>query len=257
MNPWHNARLLNRLATWLMIAMLLSSVTAICLWVMQRSMFSIAVVEVVSIDGTSLRQFDDALLKTIQLPRLSGGFFRIKLDQVKKPFESAPWVRNVQVRRVWPNRLLVEIEEHQALAHWDDGRLVNTFGEVFTANAAALDNEATLPMFDGPQGSEQEVTRRYQDLVKWLAPLNIVPTEIELSDRHAWKVVLSSGMTLLMGRDSNQQASLRVQRMVQALPEAISKLGYTPQQIDLRHPNGFAIKTTPLQAETAAIPKNG
>ena len=257
MNPWHNARLLNRLSTWLLIAMLLTSSAAICLWVMQRSVFSIAVVEVVSHDGTSLKQFDDALLKTIQLPSLRGGFFRIKLDQVKKPFENAPWVRNVQVRRVWPNRLLVEIEEHQALAHWDDGRLVNTFGELFAANAAALDNDASLPFFDGPEGSEQEVTRRYQDLVKWLAPLNVLPTEVELSDRRAWKVVLNSSMTLLMGRDSNLQAGERVQRMVQALPEAISKLGYTPQLIDLRHPNGFAIKTTPLQAQTAVIPKNG
>ena len=259
MNPWHNARLLNAIASWLMLLALFVCVAATCLWVTQRSMFAITVVEVSSTDGSRTQQFDTALLKTIRLPRLEGGFFRIKLDQVKKPFEAAPWVRNVQVRRVWPNRLQVEIEEHQALAQWDDGRMVNTFGEVFAANSAALDNEKSLPLFEGPEGSEQEITRRYRDLLKWLAPLKMKPTEIELSDRHAWKVLLSNGMVLLMGRDSNQQAAERVQRMVQALPEAVTKLGFTPQQIDLRHPNGFAIKATPLQAEATAtaIPKNG
>ena len=257
LNPWHNARLLNALASWLMLGALFICVAAACLWVTQRSMFAITVVEVTGTEGIGPQQFDAALLKTIRLPRLNGGFFRIKLDQIKRPFEAAPWVRNVQVRRVWPNRLQVEIEEHQALAQWDDSRMVNSFGEVFTANSAALDNEKQLPLFEGPEGSEQEITRRYLDLVKWLAPLKTTPTDIELSDRHAWKVVLNNGMVLLMGRDSNQQAEQRVQRMVQALPEAVAKLGFTPQQIDLRHPNGFAIKATPLQAPTTAVPNNG
>jgi len=48
------------------------------------------------------------------------------------------------VRRDFPNRLRVELEEHQAVAYWGaegDSRLLNSFGEVFDANVVEVEQE--------------------------------------------------------------------------------------------------------------------
>ena len=65
------------------------------------------------------------------LPRISGNFFAADLAEVRAGVERLPWVRHVAVRRVWPGRLEISIEEHVALARWGDDALVNTYGETF------------------------------------------------------------------------------------------------------------------------------
>src|ERR1035437_1220368 len=47
-----------------------------------------------------------------------GTFFGVDLDAVRRTFEALPWVRKVEVRRLWPDRLQVAIEEHLVLARW-------------------------------------------------------------------------------------------------------------------------------------------
>ena len=40
-------------------------------------------------------------------------------------FESVPWVRRAAVRREWPNKLVVVIDEHKPLGTWgEDGKLI-------------------------------------------------------------------------------------------------------------------------------------
>ena len=56
---------------------------------------------------------------------LAGNYFAVQLDQARHAFEALPWVAQVSVRRVWPNRLRVTLTEHRALGQWSDGRLVS------------------------------------------------------------------------------------------------------------------------------------
>ena len=64
-------------------------------------------------------------------------------------------MRNVSLRRQWPRRLEVTVEEHVPLARWNDAALVNTDGEMFVA-----DWNGELPLFAGPEGRAAEVTLR-------------------------------------------------------------------------------------------------
>ncbi len=241
-NPWHNVNLMRIVSSWMALLALLVCVCGFGLWLTQLSYFQIKSIDVTAAPGHSLVQFDRHLLKTLRTQPVIGGLFRANLAKTKQLFQQAPWVRQVNVRRVWPNRLLVEIEEHQAVAVWDDGRLVNNFGELFVANAAALDNEDQLPQLEGPDGSHAEVNKRWQEMTRWLAPLGVKPVQVTLSDRYAWKVRLDNGTVIVMGRDLTNQAQVRVENMVQVLPEVVDRLGAMPKQIDLRYPSGFAVK---------------
>src|SRR5262245_3362172 len=87
----------------------------------------------------------DAAVKRAAL----GGFFTVDMRTVRAEFEKVTWVRSAAVRRMWPDRLEVTLEEHVPLARWGAGALVNTYGEIFRADYAG-----ELPRFAGPQGTE-------------------------------------------------------------------------------------------------------
>ena len=173
-----------------------------------------------------------------------GTFLSVDLDAVRRAFESLPWVRKVEVRRLWPDRIEVSIEEHVALARWGADtqarRLVNTYGEVFEGE---LPDAVRLPQFAGPGGSAEEVTRRYAAFRQTLAPLQLEPRQVLLSPRYAWQLRLSNGLTLELGRDQLKEPVLeRLSRFVAFYAQTLGGLKRRLDYVDLRYPNGFALR---------------
>ncbi len=173
-----------------------------------------------------------------------GTFFSVDLDAVRRAFEVLPWVRRVEVRRRWPDRIEVAIEEHTALAQWGSDtqakRLVNTYGEVFEGRVA---DAARLPQFAGPAGSAAQVTRRYGAFRQALAPLDLEPRRVLLSPRYAWQIRLSNGLTLELGRDQLKEPVLeRLSRFVAYYAQTLGGLNRRFDCVDLRYPNGFALR---------------
>jgi cell division protein FtsQ len=253
MNPWHAPRFLNRVADTLFALSVLALVAAAAHWFAHRSWFALRAVAVEAAPGHRLRHSSESTIRTLGVQPLSGTFFTTDLEAARSRFESIPWVRHASVRRVWPNRMLVQLEEHRPFATWGDGRLVNTLGELFAANAAEADDEGALPELSGPPGSTAEVIRRWRELTEWLAPLELRPVALVLSPRWAWTVRLSNGTTLLLGRDQGKPIAERVAQMVKVWPQVAQRLGAT-DTIDLRYPNGFALRTTLANTSSKAGP---
>jgi cell division protein FtsQ len=160
-----------------------------------------------------------------------GNFFTVDLNGVRRAFEQLPWVRKVSVRIEFPWKLRVALEEHVALARWNDVELVNTYGEVFAA-----DSTDALPKFSGGPGTAAEVTEMYRAAGAQLAPLGQKVTQISLSPRRAWELRTANGMVLELGREQMQQ---RLARFVAVYPYSLARLGATGY-MDLRYQNGFA-----------------
>jgi cell division protein FtsQ len=174
----------------------------------------------------------------------AGTFFSVDLDALRRAFEALPWVRKVEVRRLWPERVEVAIEEHVALARWGSDtparRLVNTYGEVFEGE---LPDAVRLPQFAGPSGSAAELTRRYAAFRQALAPLGLEPRQVLLSPRYAWQLRLSNGLTLELGRDQlKEPVSERLSRFVAFYARTLGSLERRLDYVDLRYSNGFALR---------------
>ena len=173
---------------------------------------------------------------------VTGNFFTINLDTVRTSFEKLPWVRHAEVRRVWPDGIEVSIEEQVAEARWRqaDGeyRLVNSFGEVFVAAS-----ESDLPVFSGPEGSAPQMLARQKEFTQALTAVGRHPKEMDLSMRQAWQVKLDNGLMLVLGRDeAAHPVSDRLQRFITVYPELEQKVHFRPGMIDMRYPNGFAVR---------------
>ena len=72
-------------------------------------------------------------LRYVAEHELKGSFLTVDITETRAAFEKLPWVRKVSVRRSWPDRLEIDVEEHQAAARWAENGLVNTYGEWFDA----------------------------------------------------------------------------------------------------------------------------
>jgi cell division protein FtsQ len=165
---------------------------------------------------------------------LRGNFFTVDLERARSIFEKLPWVRNVSVRRHFPWQLDIGLEEHTALARWNDTELVNSQGEVFLAKDTQV-----LPDFTGPEDTAPEVTQRYASFGAMLAPLGLEIAQITLSPRHAWQLRLKDGMVLELGRE---QMEARLARFVAAYPQSLAKIPPPVKYVDLRYRNGFAVR---------------
>lgn len=202
-------------------------------WLLMPQHFPLTRVELKGdFNNTSRAQLEKAL------PRVSGNFFAADLAEVRASLERLPWVRHVAVRRMWPSRLEITIEEHVAMARWGDDALVNTYGERFVGKTNLV-----LPTFIGPAGTQAEVARRYARFNAIVAPLDTKIERIALSARHAWQLRLSNGLHLALGRDADLAES-RLRRFVEVYPTVKNNNEY----VDLRYPNGFAVRAPDLKS---------
>lgn len=166
--------------------------------------------------------------------QMRGNFFTLDLVSAEQAFRKLPWVRGVTLRRQWPDRLEVTVEEHQALARWNNRALVNTRGEIFAAASGAA-----LPVFRGADPDARDITIGYAQFSKTLAPLGLKLAEVSLSPRHAWQIALAHGTVIELGRHDVQT---RLQKFVAVYPQTLGRLKFNVEYVDLRYPNGFAVR---------------
>jgi cell division protein FtsQ len=239
-------RLMNVTALVLATFGVVALVAVAILWAAHRPIFA---VRSIKIDG-DMAHNSVLTIRANAAPKLAGNFFTMDLAAGRRAFESVPWVRQAMVRRVWPNRLSVQLEEHRAAALWlpagsgdeNSDKLVNSYGEVFEANVGDVEDEA-LPTLSGPDGSSARMLALYGLLQKEFAPMEARIETLELSGRGSWRVELDTGAEVELGRGSDEEVITRTRRFVGTLPEVRSRYEQHPLlYADLRHNDGYAVR---------------
>lgn len=247
-----DVRLMNITATVLFAACGLLLAAALGWWALRHPVFAIGGI-VVQGDVT---HNSVATLRANVAPRLAGNFFTVDLQQAREAFEAVPWVRQAVVRRQFPNKLRVQLVEHQAEAFWgtdSESRLVNSHGEVFEANAGDVEQDE-VPRLVGPEGTAAQVLAMYRGLQPLLEKLELGIEQVVLTGRGGWTLHLDSGATVELGRGSTEEVLARSRRFAQTLTQVTSKYGRRPEALvtaDLRHADGYALRLRGV-ATTAA-----
>jgi cell division protein FtsQ len=247
MMVWHDTRAMNIIAnaiySLVMFVLLIFGVW----WLSQRPMFTFQEIQVESMSNRTLDYVTTSAVRQSDVFHQKGNFFTLNLDSMRESFETIPWVRRARVRREWPNRLVVALEEYRAYAIWGESKLVNRDGEVFQANLGEAEAEGTLPRLQGPKGTEKQVVELYARLTEKLKSLDLVVDELTLTDRYAWRLTLDSGTEVALGRDTDkQQFAARIDRLVASYPVLLKTYGNL-RTIDLRYATGLAFKADGLK----------
>lgn len=243
-------RLLNVTASLLFVVGALLMGAMLLMWLMRQPVFSIKSVRV---EGEVARN-SVSTIRANALPQLAGNYFTLDLARGKQAFEAVPWVRQAIVRRVWPNRLSVQLEEHRAVAYWStrdgDDQLVNAQGEIFQANLGDVEDEG-MPTLQGPEGSAPEMLAMYHALLPVFEKLDMTLDTLRLSGRGSWRAEFDSGAEVEIGRGTQQEVVERSERFVATVTQVIARYQRPLVYADLRHNEGYALRLKGISTTTA------
>lgn len=227
---WDKPVLLNWIANLLFAVCVVSALYAALYVVVHLPIFPLREVKV---EG-DLAHVSREQVNLIVARHLKGNFFTLDLAKTRSAFEKLPWARKVSIRRRWPDKLEVVIEEHQVMARWNSVALVNTHGELFHAAS-----NSDLPIFNGPGDGVIEVASQYDAFKKVLQTANMEIANITLTPRRAWQITTNNGIVIELGR-SDMQA--RLEKFANVYNSTIAGLNKKITYADLRYPNGFAVR---------------
>ncbi|MGE5152646.1 MAG: cell division protein FtsQ/DivIB [Bdellovibrio bacteriovorus] len=204
-------------------------------------------IRVIEVQG-ELHQHSSQMLQQAIGERLKGGVLTADLMDLKQAADSLSWVGDASIRRVWPDRLQVRVQEHKPLARWNGTDLVTAEGLVFQPRGGVV--PVGLPTLEGDNQRAPEVVARY---LQWRDDLMLVGHLIDtlaVGARGAWSLDLVSGIRLELG---SEHVDERLRRFL-ANATQLEAAGQ-PKIVDLRYSNGFAVtwrRSSPAAAAQAA-----
>ncbi len=239
--PPADVRAMNAAAALLCVGALLLFAGLVATWLVRLPQFGLRVVQV----GGEVTRNSVTTIRANAGPKLAGNFFSVDLARTQQAFESVPWVRRALVRRVWPDRLVVQLEEHRVAAWWqvDEGqnKLVNQHGEVFEANPGDVEEDG-LPTLRGPEGSAAALLAMHRRLQPLFARLDLKLDTLAMSARGSWRAELDNRAEIELGRGSEDEVSARLLAFVGSVGQLTARYQRPLESADLRHADGYALR---------------
>ncbi len=165
----------------------------------------------------------------------------IDLSAVQVQLLKNTWLTEANVRRIWPNTLVVQIVIHHPIARWQGDQLLDADGSVFHPNgdAQGLMDDAAMPSLSGPDGRQWALWERYVSLKPALEAVGLTLTGLIEDSRGSMDAVLLGGTRIHLG---TQQIESRLQRLLDVYNKTLAGKLDQVTAIDLRYTNGFAVQ---------------
>ena len=166
----------------------------------------------------------------------SKSFFDIDLNHLKNKLEKIEWVRKINVRRSYPNEIIIDIEEHTPILRWNNKMYINKYGEKF--NASKIDK--SIPILISDESRINEVFAYFKLFNEKLSSrkLDFKITKIMENEIRSLAISLSSGINIQLGsKDVNNKITLFFEIYKSLNTRDLNKIRY----IDMRYTNGFSV----------------
>ncbi len=223
------------LTTALLVVLLAAGLGAIA-WYLHAPSSVFLPVHNVKVDG-ELRHVDARTLQQVVTRHLTPGLLQIDLQALRTELRKVPWIEDVSVRRLLPGTLLIAVTEHEPVARWGRGQLLGRDGSVFEPRTTA--EFAALPSLVGPAEMQRELHAVYERYAPWFRKLRLQVAEIELDQRRSWRVTLTDGVVVELGR---RQLAQRLQRFASLYTGPLLQEWENVRRVDLRYTNGVAVR---------------
>ncbi len=170
------------------------------------------------------------MLATALKPFLPANMMEINLEELRRVIATLPFVKQVEIRRVFPDTLEIEIREYHPVARWRNGALIAEDGTVFSAIS-----QAPLPMVFTEEATIELSLEILKTMRSLFAVIDKDITALTVTPRQSVAMRLSDGTVIIAGRDD---VVLRVMRFIRLYPRWQKKVAV----VDLRYTHGFATR---------------
>lgn len=194
----------------------------------------------------------DSIRQAILLLSAQASFMTLDVGVIQEKLKSLPGIKQVSVRKEWPDTLQIHILEYVPVAYWNNLYKVDADGISFREPKEWV-NQQILPLLYGPEGSAKEVLDSYRTISGTLASSKYTLKMVTMSSRHSWQLVLDNSTRLELGRDNCIE---RLQRFI-ALYPLLQKQGYAENKrvsyVDLRYESGISVGWVALFIDPKAV----
>ncbi len=163
-------------------------------------------------------------------------FFNFKIDYLISELEKSEWIRNVNIRKVYPNEVRIIVEEHEPVAIWNSKKYINNFGELFNVKKITKD----LPILLSDETRIDKIFGYFSQFSENLIKNNIDQTilKIEENEIRSLTIFLTSGFHIKLGsKDVDHKIGLFFKVYKSLKTRDLEKIRY----IDMRYSNGFSL----------------
>lgn len=165
---------------------------------------------------------------------------KVSIRDLKPALEELGWVHHVNVKKVWPDVLIVRVIKQKAIAKWRTDKYLNGEGRVFSAELEIDPSvESRLPSLVGPPGAEKHVMSQFQHLNRALQKAGLSIRTLTLEDRGEWVLQLKNAVIVRLGKENISERMQRFIKIYEAvgLADKVTAIA----EIDTRYPNGVAV----------------
>jgi cell division protein FtsQ len=203
------------------------------LWAGASSLFPLRYVRV---EGEFTNVAPELLANALS-PLIKAGFFGVDPQEVGAMLETVPWIGTARVARVWPDTLVIHVDERVPMARWGDTGLIDRTGRTIPAKDQVAHLEH-LPRLDAPPGRETQAIELLDRLQAGLFPMAMTVRSVSISERLSGVIVLSNGLQLVFGTRDPVEAT---RQFLSLLPRMGVKSLDGFNTVDFRYPRGFAV----------------
>ena len=187
--------------------------------------------------ASKLEKVNKDLVRSIAANYYQQGFFTAHLVDFENELNSIPWVYKANIKRKWPGKLVIAVEEQSPRFRWTGQSLLNKEAIPFLVNN--FDAYQALPKLSGLAGREAYLASLYDKYNEQFKRLGFSIASIEEDARYDKVITLLNGISINVGREKTNQ---QIERCLQSFSEFTENERAAIASIDLRHSNGFAVR---------------
>lgn len=220
---------------WSEIGKLVLSAGVIVLGIFSARMIDDVSIESIHVVSSLDRVSKQEVAQVVQRYELDG-FFTLRLKEFENELNNLGWVYKANIKRQWPYKLLIEIQEQTPVFRWNQDYLLNKHAQIFSVDSH--ESFKDRPLLRGEHGREKILAQLYEKYNSELGELGITIKSLEEDARYDKVMHLNNGVTINMGREN---VELQMQRCLKMFALLSHEERSAIATIDLRHSHGLAI----------------
>jgi cell division protein FtsQ len=175
-------------------------------------------------------------IKTALEPLVDVGFFDADVQMIQNTLTQMIWVDGAIVNRIWSDTLSIKIKEKHPIVRWGNEALISNSGEIIQPKD--IEPFENLSILYGVEGQELKSLEIMKGVNTALSDHEMSMAEFSINNRWAWKIKLTTGLEILLGRNDQLKKLQRFMKTLDILGhEKINAMAV----VDLRYPNGYSV----------------